>query len=83
MAFPVLGAGIALQFPENIVARVFLEEIHKFEQNRSNSTPIVIRIVIHPDDEKTEQVSKCNGSSTLFTVCMGKKYQVFNFIYRK
>lgn len=66
MAFPVLGAGLALQFSETMVARVLLEQIHTFEQNRSNSTPIVIRIVILPDDEESEQVSKCNGSSTLF-----------------
>ncbi|XP_017296838.1 uncharacterized protein LOC108251154 [Kryptolebias marmoratus] len=55
VALPVLGAGIALRFPDSVVARVLLEEIYAFEQNRTSSTPIVVRIIIHPSDEESEE----------------------------
>ncbi|KAM6960401.1 LOW QUALITY PROTEIN: protein mono-ADP-ribosyltransferase PARP14-like [Tautogolabrus adspersus] len=58
VALPVLGAGIALQFPDSLVARILLEEIHAFEQERSSRTPFTVRIVIHPNDEKATEVFK-------------------------
>ncbi|XP_032400709.1 protein mono-ADP-ribosyltransferase PARP14 [Etheostoma spectabile] len=50
VAFPVLGAGIALGFPDSVVARVLLEEVHAFGQHRASGTPLLVRIVIHPND---------------------------------
>ncbi|XP_062416559.1 protein mono-ADP-ribosyltransferase PARP14-like isoform X2 [Pungitius pungitius] len=51
VAFPVLGAGIALRFPGILAATVLLEEVLKFKQNRASKTPFVVRVVIPPDDE--------------------------------
>ncbi|XP_073331182.1 protein mono-ADP-ribosyltransferase PARP14-like [Pagrus major] len=56
VALPVLGAGIALRFPDSVVARVLLEEVRKFEQNRNSRTPMLINIVIHPNDEEAYEV---------------------------
>nr|XP_046237210.1 uncharacterized protein LOC124054835 isoform X2 [Scatophagus argus] len=56
VALPVLGAGIALRFPDSVVARVLLEEIHSFEQDRASRTPLLVRIIIHPDDEELSEV---------------------------
>ncbi|XP_041635605.1 protein mono-ADP-ribosyltransferase PARP14-like [Cheilinus undulatus] len=58
VALPVLGAGIALHFPESLVARVLLEQIRTFEQERGSRTPFVVRVVIHPSEEKTAEVFK-------------------------
>ncbi|XP_045919922.1 protein mono-ADP-ribosyltransferase PARP14-like [Micropterus dolomieu] len=58
VAFPVLGAVIALRFPDNVVARVLLEEVHEFEQNRAGRTPFMVRIAIHPNDEESVEVFK-------------------------
>ncbi|XP_030286306.1 protein mono-ADP-ribosyltransferase PARP14-like isoform X2 [Sparus aurata] len=58
VALPVLGAGIALRFPVSVVAKVLLEEVHKFEQNRNSRTPMLIDIVIHPNDEDSCEVFK-------------------------
>ncbi|XP_070786163.1 protein mono-ADP-ribosyltransferase PARP14-like isoform X2 [Enoplosus armatus] len=58
VAFPVLGAGIALRFPNSVVARVLLECIHEFELNRTSRTPYLVRIIIHPSDEETSEVFK-------------------------
>ncbi|XP_041841570.1 uncharacterized protein LOC121639996 isoform X2 [Melanotaenia boesemani] len=49
VALPVLGAGIALRFPDSVVAKILLEQVNAFQQNRASSTPLVVRIVIHPD----------------------------------
>ncbi|XP_040036851.2 protein mono-ADP-ribosyltransferase PARP14 [Gasterosteus aculeatus] len=51
VAFPVLGAGIALQFPGRLVAMVLLEEVLEFKKNRASRTPFVVRVVIPPDDK--------------------------------
>ncbi|XP_070849329.1 GTPase IMAP family member 5-like [Chaetodon trifascialis] len=56
VAFPVLGA--ALHFPQSMVATVLLEEVHAFEQNRDNRTSLLVRIVIHPNDEESSEVFK-------------------------
>lgn len=56
VAFPVLGAGIALRFPNSVVARVLLEEVQAFQQNRVSGTPLLVRIVIHPSDEESIEV---------------------------
>ncbi|XP_059211325.1 protein mono-ADP-ribosyltransferase PARP14-like [Centropristis striata] len=58
VAFPLLGAGIALGFPDIVVARVLLEEVHAFEQKRASRTPFLVRIVIHPSDEESCQIFK-------------------------
>ncbi|XP_014266151.3 uncharacterized protein LOC106675642 [Maylandia zebra] len=53
VALPVIGAGIALKFPDSEVKRVLTEEMHIFEQERTGITPFLIRIVIHFDDTET------------------------------
>ncbi|XP_033961826.1 uncharacterized protein [Pseudochaenichthys georgianus] len=58
VALPVLGAGIALRFPDSLVARVVLEEVYAFEQNRASAEPLLIRIVIHPEDEDSLEAFK-------------------------
>uniref|UniRef100_UPI0037E7D878 protein mono-ADP-ribosyltransferase PARP14-like isoform X1 n=2 Tax=Semicossyphus pulcher TaxID=241346 RepID=UPI0037E7D878 len=58
VALPVLGAGIALRFPDAVVARVLLEEVHAFEQERASRTPLSVRVVIHPSDETASEVFK-------------------------
>nr|XP_046176439.1 protein mono-ADP-ribosyltransferase PARP14-like [Oncorhynchus gorbuscha] len=62
VAFPVLGTGVVLQFPHNVVTQVLLEEIRSYEQNRASRTPFLVRIVIHPNDRdstKAFQTSQC------------------------
>ncbi|KAL7375077.1 hypothetical protein ABVT39_011602 [Epinephelus coioides] len=56
VAFPVLGAGIALRFPDSVVARVVLEEVREFERNRASGKPFLVRIVIHPTDNESSEV---------------------------
>ncbi|XP_018543543.2 uncharacterized protein LOC108890939 isoform X1 [Lates calcarifer] len=58
VALPVLGAGIALRFPDIEVARVLLEEVQKFEQSRASKTPFLVRITIHPTDTEASEVFK-------------------------
>ncbi|XP_071315220.1 protein mono-ADP-ribosyltransferase PARP14-like [Trachinotus anak] len=58
VAFPVLGAGIALRFPTSIVASVLRQEIHAFKQNRVSRTPFLVRITIHPNDTEASEVFK-------------------------
>ncbi|XP_026150905.1 uncharacterized protein LOC113123263 [Mastacembelus armatus] len=58
VAFPVLGAGIALRFPDRVVSRVLLEEVHAFEQNRASKTPFLVRIAIHPNDKDSGEAFK-------------------------
>ncbi|XP_039465866.1 uncharacterized protein LOC116319687 isoform X1 [Oreochromis aureus] len=53
VALPVIGAGIALKFPDSEVKRVLIEEKHIFEQERTGITPFLIRIVVHFDDAET------------------------------
>ncbi|XP_039465857.1 uncharacterized protein LOC116315024 [Oreochromis aureus] len=55
VALPVLGAGMALQFPASEVERVLMEEVHVFEEERAGITPLLIRIVIHPNDEESHE----------------------------
>lgn len=45
VAFPVLGAGVALRFPEETVAQVLFEEIYDFDQRQTSTTPFLINIV--------------------------------------
>ncbi|KAM9718117.1 uncharacterized protein ACNS7B_021538 [Menidia menidia] len=56
VAFPLLGAGLALRFPDTVVARVLLEEVSGFEQDRASSSPLLVRIVIHPGDDEAFEV---------------------------
>lgn len=70
VALPVLGAGIALRFPDSLVARVVLEEVYAFEQNRASAKPLLIRIVIHPEDEDSLEVMDI--SLTLNTMQTGQ-----------
>ncbi|XP_029530093.1 uncharacterized protein LOC115137926 [Oncorhynchus nerka] len=50
VAFPVVGTGVVLQFPHNVVTQVLLEEIRRYEQNRASRTPFLVRIIVHPND---------------------------------
>ncbi|XP_022625655.1 uncharacterized protein LOC111239971 [Seriola dumerili] len=50
VTLPVLGVGIALRFPNSLVARILQEEIQAFIQNRASRTPFLVRIAIHPND---------------------------------
>ncbi|KAI3376256.1 hypothetical protein L3Q82_016761 [Scortum barcoo] len=59
VALPVVGAGIALRFPDSVVARVLLEQVHAFEQSRASRTPFLVRIIIHPSDNETNEIFKC------------------------
>ena len=56
VAFPVLGSGLALRIPDTVVAKVLLEEVNRFEQDRASSSPLLVRIVIHPDDDEAYEV---------------------------
>ncbi|KAJ8286103.1 hypothetical protein GJAV_G00034590 [Gymnothorax javanicus] len=58
VALPVLGAGIALRFPDSVVARVLQEEVCAFEKNRAGQTPFLVRIVIHPNDNQASEAFK-------------------------
>ncbi|XP_054864024.1 protein mono-ADP-ribosyltransferase PARP14-like isoform X2 [Amphiprion ocellaris] len=58
VAFPALGVGIALCFPPSVVAKVLLEQIHEFEQDRASSTPLLVRIVIYPTDKESSEAFK-------------------------
>ncbi|XP_069578385.1 uncharacterized protein [Brachyistius frenatus] len=55
VALPVLGAGIALRFPAGVVHRVLREQVRKFERNRTSGTPLLVRIVVHPNDEESSE----------------------------
>ncbi|XP_036843276.1 uncharacterized protein LOC110531554 isoform X4 [Oncorhynchus mykiss] len=50
VAFPLVGTGVVLQFPDNVVTQVLLEEIRRYEQNRASRTPFLVRIIVHPND---------------------------------
>ncbi|KAJ0055958.1 hypothetical protein NL108_017038 [Boleophthalmus pectinirostris] len=63
VAFPVLGAGVVLGFPEEVVAQVLLEEIHNFDQRRTSRTPFTVNIVCHPNDHMTEKTFNVTQSS--------------------
>ncbi|XP_029974901.1 uncharacterized protein LOC115408329 isoform X2 [Salarias fasciatus] len=56
VVFPVLGAGLMLPFPIAVVAKVLLEGIYTFQQQRTSSRPLTVRIVIHPDDHVSSEV---------------------------
>ncbi|XP_005755631.1 uncharacterized protein LOC102195312 [Pundamilia nyererei] len=57
VALPVLGAGMALQFPVSVVERVLMEEVHVFEEERVGITPFLIRIVIQSNDQERHEAS--------------------------
>uniref|UniRef100_A0A672IEC2 AIG1-type G domain-containing protein n=1 Tax=Salarias fasciatus TaxID=181472 RepID=A0A672IEC2_SALFA len=58
VVFPVLGAGLMLSFPIAVVAKVLLKGIYTFQQQRTSSRPLAVRIVIHPDDHVSSQIFK-------------------------
>ncbi|XP_051800003.1 protein mono-ADP-ribosyltransferase PARP14-like [Acanthochromis polyacanthus] len=58
VAFPVLGTGAALRFPHSVAARVLLEEVGVFEQNRIKTSPLLVRIVTHPTDKESGKAFK-------------------------
>ncbi|XP_071767024.2 protein mono-ADP-ribosyltransferase PARP14-like isoform X1 [Centroberyx gerrardi] len=63
VALPALGTGTALRFPPNLAARVLLEEIRAYEQNRTSRTPFLVRIIIHPNDkESTKAFQSAQGT---------------------
>ncbi|KAM7366430.1 hypothetical protein PAMP_015868 [Pampus punctatissimus] len=55
VAVPVLGSGIALSFPANVVSQVLQEEVYAFKQNRTKTTPFLVRIVIYPNDQESSK----------------------------
>ncbi|KAM4565189.1 uncharacterized protein V3H82_014258 [Fundulus diaphanus] len=69
VALPALGAGIALRFPIALVARVLQEEVCKFEQERSTSAPVQVRIVLHPKDEDASEVFKSVQEDMKYNRC--------------
>ncbi|XP_070293898.1 protein mono-ADP-ribosyltransferase PARP14-like [Salvelinus sp. IW2-2015] len=56
VAFPVVGTGVVLQFPDNVVTQVLLEEIRRYEQNRASRTPFLVRIIVHPNDRDSTKM---------------------------
>lgn len=56
VAFPVLGTGVALRFPHRVASRVLMEEVGEFEKERVSSSPFLIRIVVHPNDNESSKV---------------------------
>lgn len=55
IALPVLGTGALLGFPHNVVAKVLLEEIRRYEEN-PNRTLFLVRIIVHPNDKESTKV---------------------------
>ncbi|XP_008298465.1 poly [ADP-ribose] polymerase 14-like isoform X2 [Stegastes partitus] len=55
VALPVLGTGVALGFPHNMAARVLLEEVAVFEQNRDDTSPFLVRFVTLPTDKESSK----------------------------
>ncbi|XP_059210657.1 protein mono-ADP-ribosyltransferase PARP14-like [Centropristis striata] len=55
VALPVLGTGALLCFPHSVAAKVILDEVREFEQNRISTTSFLIRIVIHPNDKDSSK----------------------------
>ncbi|XP_029610115.1 protein mono-ADP-ribosyltransferase PARP14-like [Salmo trutta] len=63
VAFPVVGTGVVLQFPHNVVTQVLLEEVRRYEQNRASRTPFLVRIVIHPNDRDSTKAFQTSQSA--------------------
>ncbi|KAM3590283.1 uncharacterized protein V6R79_006976 [Siganus canaliculatus] len=74
VAFPVLGAGVVLNFPSSIVARILLEEVQKFRQYRGRGTSLLVNIVIHPKDNESREAfnDAIQASTTKRIVLLGK-----------
>ncbi|KAJ8007574.1 hypothetical protein DPEC_G00095450 [Dallia pectoralis] len=71
VAFPMVGTGVVLGFPHQVAAQVLLESIHACEQNRTNRTPFLVRIVIHPNDRESAnafQTAQTNMHLTGFLI---------------
>jgi len=52
----VLGTGVALCFSQSTVAKVFLEELRRFEHDQVTRASFLVRIVIHPSDKASSKV---------------------------
>ncbi|KAM9401103.1 protein mono-ADP-ribosyltransferase PARP14-like [Salvelinus alpinus] len=63
VAFPVVGTGVVLQFPHNVVTQVLLEEVRRYEQNRASRTPFLVRIVVHPNDRDSTKAFQTSQSA--------------------
>ncbi|XP_029436577.1 protein mono-ADP-ribosyltransferase PARP14-like [Rhinatrema bivittatum] len=50
VAFPVIGPGLTLKFPRDVVARIFFEEVKMFRGAHPGTALEEIQIVIHPED---------------------------------
>ncbi|KAG8006054.1 GTPase IMAP family member 7, partial [Nibea albiflora] len=86
VAFPVLGAGIALHFPDSVVARILLEEVHVFKQTRDSRTPLLVRIVTHPSDEESSARFTEQEEAVIHKICQcfsedALKYAVIVFTH--
>ncbi|XP_030018799.1 protein mono-ADP-ribosyltransferase PARP14-like [Sphaeramia orbicularis] len=55
VGFPVLGTGALLRFPHVVASRVLMEAIRDFEQNRTSTTPFLVRVVVHPNDKDSRK----------------------------
>ncbi|XP_028330617.1 uncharacterized protein LOC114480569 isoform X2 [Gouania willdenowi] len=75
IAFPALGAGKALHFPGEVVAKVMLEEFSAFERDRINSAPMLLRIVVQHSDKHLSQVFKSSQEALKHRVTQQDKNQ--------
>ncbi|XP_030193888.1 uncharacterized protein LOC115529368 isoform X2 [Gadus morhua] len=55
VAFPMLGTGEVLQFPQDVAQSVLLEVVGSPLLNRHSGRPLVVRIVVHPSDHQTHK----------------------------
>ncbi|CAL8384840.1 unnamed protein product [Arctogadus glacialis] len=55
VAFPMLGTGEVLQFPQDVAESALLEVIGSPMLNRHSGRPLVVRIVMHPSDPQTHK----------------------------
>ena len=51
----MLGTGKVLRFPQDLAQSVLLEEIGNPRLNRHSSNPLVVHVVMHPDDHQTHK----------------------------
>ncbi|XP_059932687.1 uncharacterized protein LOC132475533 isoform X2 [Gadus macrocephalus] len=55
VAFPMLGTGEVLQFPQDVAESALLEVVGSPMLNRHSGRPLVVRIVVHPSDPQTRK----------------------------
>lgn len=55
ITFPAIGTGNT-GFPKDLVARIFLSEIHAFSAKVSPQSLNEVTVIVHPSDTETVQV---------------------------